>query len=58
MPHTLCRGAWTDSGFKPLSVTHRVQLRAITWLLILGTALLLGWARNSSVVIDAEPPEG
>ena len=38
--HMLCRGAWTYSRFKPPSVTHRVQLRGITWLLTLGTAAL------------------
>jgi hypothetical protein len=37
---TRFKGDLMPSRFKPPSATHRVQLRAITWLLTLGAAAL------------------
>ena len=58
MPHTLCRGAWTYSRFKPRSVTPRVRLLVITSLATLGTVLLFGLANHGPAVIDSVPPVG
>ena len=58
MPHTLCRGAWTYSRFKPRSVTRQARLLGITWLLTLGTAALCVLASHGPAVIDALHPVG